>query len=259
MRDKNLDYSSDYACCYDFITSHKNYGAEVSSLLKFLRSYDSIKSILSVGCGTGTHEFQLAKHGYSVIGVDKSEHMIHQAQSKLIDNLALEFGTSIPWAKGQSDNLFDCSLSLFNVINCCNDLLNLLEFFRSVHSSLKPSSLFFFEAWNGIECLLNPPKIVERTFGNLKENYLVRKATPQLSPHRQELQLTYDINGKISGQRYEFSSIHEITLFTVREITHLLSEAGFKSIKIYTSLPELMPLQKHSHKGHRMLAFSATS
>ena len=45
-------------------------------LMAFLEKYEFDRKILSVGCGTGIHECQIAKRGFKVFG-DKSEWMIN--------------------------------------------------------------------------------------------------------------------------------------------------------------------------------------
>jgi ubiquinone/menaquinone biosynthesis C-methylase UbiE len=45
-------------------------------------NHDGNCRILDVGCGTGRHSLELAKRGYSVTGVDLSEHMLNQAREK---------------------------------------------------------------------------------------------------------------------------------------------------------------------------------
>ena len=48
--------------------------------------------ILDIGCGTGRHSTELARRGYSVVGVDLSESMLAKAQSKArTSGVAVEF------------------------------------------------------------------------------------------------------------------------------------------------------------------------
>ena len=68
-----MDYGSDYAEIYDILSSHKEYKIETNKLNSFLLEIGIDKSkdnILSVGCGTGTHELLLGKKDYSIVGID---------------------------------------------------------------------------------------------------------------------------------------------------------------------------------------------
>ena len=40
--------------------------------------------LLDVGCGTGRHSIELAKRGYSVIGIDLSHSLLTKAREKLL-------------------------------------------------------------------------------------------------------------------------------------------------------------------------------
>ena len=70
------DYSYEYAKIYKFITQHKNYENEVTSLKNFLisKSFNFNSTILSVGCGICLHENRLAEEGYKLI----SNHLIEK-------------------------------------------------------------------------------------------------------------------------------------------------------------------------------------
>jgi SAM-dependent methyltransferase len=259
MSQEDCDYSEEYAKCYDFITQHKDYDSEVDSLLKLLQSFRRNKKIVSVGCGTGTHEIKISKLGYSVFGIDKSVPMLKRALSKSRGLKNVAFGTNFYEAETHLGAGFDCVVSLFNVINCIHGLHELHEFFQEVHSRMDSGGVFFFEAWNGIECLINPPQFVKRVFGDTIGNYLTRKAMPCLRPSDQRLDIKYDISGFLNNKEVKLESTHRLRLFSVNEILFLLSSAGFSSVKVYSSLPELKPFQHDSLKHPRMLAFLAVA
>ena len=80
-----MDYDSDYSEIYDILSSHKEYKTETNKLNSFLLEIGIVNNkdnILSVGCGTGTHELLLAKKDYSILGIDSSKNMIERAKSK---------------------------------------------------------------------------------------------------------------------------------------------------------------------------------
>ena len=54
--------------------------------------FDKLKHILDIGCGTGRHAIELAKHGYKVTGVDLSKSQLQRAKEKAQDaKLEIEF------------------------------------------------------------------------------------------------------------------------------------------------------------------------
>lgn len=253
----NNDYTKSYSECYDFITQHKNYSFEVDSLLVFLEQYKFDQQILSVGCGTGVHESIFAGRGYRVFGIDNSEWMIDLALAKSNDVPNLSFGQTFKEANQFLSSPIRCVISLFNVVNCLSDLTSLRNFFQEVFSSMDAGGIFFFEAWNGVECLINPPQVVVRDFNGPNGSFLSRKAIPFLNTSSQLLELKYEIDGFLEGRAVSVSSFHNIRLFTVNEIIYLLSSVGFKNVNVYSSLPTLEPFDFTLTNPPRMLSFSA--
>ncbi|QNI72324.1 bifunctional 2-polyprenyl-6-hydroxyphenol methylase/3-demethylubiquinol 3-O-methyltransferase UbiG [Synechococcus sp. NOUM97013] len=251
------DYSEDYADCYEFITQHKNYAEEAKVLLSFLDKSISDGKILSVGCGIGSHEFYLAKHGLRVFGIDKSECMIKRAIAKSNEIPNLSFGHSFESLDLALELPLGCVISLFNVINCLPSLVALSEFFHEIFVRMKPGGIFFFEAWNGLECMLKPPKEVVRVFDDSNGNCLNRDAKPKLSVSKQHLQIQYYIKGTMAGRQVETTSVHDISLFTINEILYMLGSVGFKNVEVFSSLPSLEPFNFESTNPPRMLSFAA--
>jgi len=250
-------YGKSYSKVYDLITSHKNYVEEVNSLLSFLRPHLSKKKIVSIGCGTGNHEIIISNRGLKVFGIDNSPEMLKEANLKKIIDIC-EFGSNFNQAlKFFDDNKFSCAISLFNCVNCLLDEISLTKFITEIHSHLDRKSCFFFEAWNGEECLINPPKIVSRVYKS--NNYkITRVATPKIFYEKKELEIEYKISGHIQKSEFNFISTHKIKLFTPDIILNILKNVGFSDIKIFSALPELVPLDKEKLNGNRMLAFYAT-
>ncbi len=55
-------------------------------------NYDQSIPILDIGCGTGRHSIELAKRGYSIMGIDLSESSLKRAKEKALEqNLSIEF------------------------------------------------------------------------------------------------------------------------------------------------------------------------
>ena len=74
-----------YSNYYDNFYKDKDYNKEVKFLREVIKKYSSIKveDILSLGCGTASHEVVLAKNGFRITGTDKSETMLKIAQEKV--------------------------------------------------------------------------------------------------------------------------------------------------------------------------------
>ncbi len=230
-KDQSTAYHLDYAQLYDVLTLHKDYVAEVGYLERRILSKVSTHSlrILSIGCGTGSHE-SILSGGHRITGLDTSLAMITLARRK---NNSGEIQYLHKDISDFDQDGYDVALSLFNVVNCLNSIEDLILFFSNISKSLKPKGVFFFECWNGITCMLNPPIVVERNF-DLKG--FKRTAIPQLDATRQKLSITYQITGNLNGQLGSIESVHNITLFTQMEIEFALIKAGFTVTGLYTDL-----------------------
>ena len=73
-----------FAKYYDLMYSQYEYEKECDYLEEIFNNYATIpKSILDIGCGTGTHALHLAARRYNVVGIDLSEVQIKIAKEKV--------------------------------------------------------------------------------------------------------------------------------------------------------------------------------
>jgi len=261
MSQTPLDYSSQYAALYDLITGHKDYKAESGHLYELIKQHRKIGApkahLLSVGCGTGSHEIYLERAGLNVAGIDISAPMIRRAQAKPFERAVFTTSSIKEYALSHHA-AFDIAISLFNVVNCLASIDELTEFIGSVAYTLKPKSLFFFECWNVLPCFLKPPEIVTRKFYDPNGGYnLVRTAVPTLEAATQKLRLDYTIAGVYLNKNVSLSSTHNLTLFTQIEIEYALNKAGFTHIFFKPALAD-RGRQNTIDKNTRMLGVHAT-
>ena len=253
----NTDYGLAYAEVYDLITSHKDYSEETRKLLSFLSNNGAPKNILSIGCGTGSHETIISKFDYNVLGFDTSPYMIKKAKEKESNNLkfTLNIDDSLNFFKGNS---IGCVISLFNVINCLPDTKTLISFFERALVNLNTDGFFIFEAWNRDEVFLHPPVVVSRKF-DFPEGYLERLATPYLCEETSSLSIGYKIKGQLNSKEKSIKSVHNLKLFSVREIVTCLRLVGFSRVKVFSAFPEFKKQRLVDNMVHRkrMLAFVA--
>ena len=83
--------------------------------------YNKATRILDIGCGTGRHSIELAKRGYTVVGIDLSESQLKRAKEK-----ASEQNLQIIFQKHDARNL--PFLHEFNlIIMICEGAFPLME------------------------------------------------------------------------------------------------------------------------------------
>lgn len=141
-----MDAYTSFAQVYDLFMDNVPYDQWCRYITELLREYgiqDGL--VLELGCGTGTLTQLLARRGYDMIGVDRSEEMLAVAAQK-----AAEEGLDILYLEQdmQSFELYGTVRAAVCVCDSLNYLLGeeqLRETFRLVNNYLDPGGLFLFD------------------------------------------------------------------------------------------------------------------
>jgi len=106
------------------------------------------KSILDLGCGTGSHALIFAKKGYSVAGIDVSEVMIEKAKAKAEKEKAkIEFHVQ-DMRRMKLNRKFDCAISMFGALGFVYLYKGLVDTLSGLKQHLNKGGLLIFEFWN---------------------------------------------------------------------------------------------------------------
>lgn len=130
---------------YDRLYLKKDYKKECNFLKNVFRHCKiNPKTILDVGCGTGTHCSNLSDMGYSVHGVDISPEMIAIAKAKYPNG-----SFDVVDIREMNDvSKFDVVISMFCTMTYLTTPLQFNIALESIHQALKPKGLFIFDGWN---------------------------------------------------------------------------------------------------------------
>ena len=222
-----------YAKYYDVLYSDKDYEKECNFIEEVFQRYSSIKPIriLDLGCGTGGHLIPLAKRGYELVGIDKSEHMVQIAQKKIQEH-GLNAKVYVADILDFSFNMeFDACICMFAVINYIVETDDLIKAFRNIRRHLKRDALFIFDTWYGPAVLSIKPsariKIVEK--GGVK---VIRTVIPELNTftHTQKSNY-YLVVIKDNIVIDEVHEVHTLRYLFPQELIHYLNEADFEVLK----------------------------
>lgn len=114
-------------------------------------NYDKAASIIDIGCGTGRHALELARRGYSVVGIDLSQSLLHKAREK-----AANKGLNISFLHYDARQL-PFSEEFHVAIMLCEGGFPLMEtddmnfeILKRVTRSLKSNGKFIFTTLNGL-------------------------------------------------------------------------------------------------------------
>jgi len=119
------------------------------------------RSLLDVCCGTGQLAVHFLEHGYEVVGIDLSEHMLLYARenaAQYIQSGQAQF-IQADAAQFHLNGRFGLVVSTFDALNHLPDEKALHSCFQSVYSVLDPNGFFIFDLntragllshWNGV-------------------------------------------------------------------------------------------------------------
>lgn len=220
---------------YDKFTGDIHYEDFVDFYEKVFFSRNKVvKTLLDVGCGTGTLTVLLAMRGYEMIAVDASSDMLCLAQEKFA-----EIGSVIP-------PLFLCQsmteLDLYGTVDAtvsCLDAVNYLppvdlpKFFGLLHLFIEPGGLLIFDI-NSPERLLT---LDGYTSVDEDENNL---CLWRADFDNEEKALCYGIDiftrrGRLWQRSFEE---HVEYCHEPQKLIGLLNEAGFDKTEICTTGPQ---------------------
>ncbi|MFC2066195.1 class I SAM-dependent DNA methyltransferase [Chloroflexota bacterium] len=224
----------EYAGFYDSLYEDKDYQGECNFVRSICQRYteNEVKSILDLGCGTGTHALCFADMGYVVTGVDFSEEMLKIAGKK-----AANYKQSIQFSQQDIRHLeipqkFDTAIAMFAVVSYLTANQDLEDALMSVHRHLTPGGLFIFDVWFGPAALMQKParriKIIEQ--GDKK---IVRYVYPELDIINHTVKVNYTVYEFDRGKRLrETKESHLMRFFFYQELEYYLEKSGFEILRI---------------------------
>jgi SAM-dependent methyltransferase len=228
-----MSFGNVYSKYYDLLYMDKNYEKECEFVEDALRRYSPFKpvKILDVGCGTGGHLVHLARRGYEVVGIDKSESMAQIAKEKIRKyNLCAKIIVA-DVLDFNLDEKFDACISMFAVIDYIIKTDDIIKAFKNIRRHLKQGGLLIFDYWYGPAVLTIRPssrvKVIEKD--RIK---LIRTVVPELDTFNHILRSNYYLIAIKDGMIIdEAQEVHVLRYLFPQELIHYLNEAGFKVLK----------------------------
>lgn len=141
-----MDDHNPIAQYWDLIQQAYDYTAETDRIVDLFAGH-GVRHVLDLGCGTGSHLIELAKHGYGGVGVDRSADMVQVARGK-----ARRLGLSLEFCQADMFRLpflpqFDATLSIY-VMSSLLDKTGFGTALRAIRRALRPGGLLVFNALN---------------------------------------------------------------------------------------------------------------
>ena len=218
-----------FAKYYDLCYQRYDYQRECAFLEQMFHEYGhgTVRRILDVACGTGSHDVILAQRSYKVVGIDASPIMIAQANAK-----AARYGDNVTYHLQDMRTLqvtgpFDVALCLFGGFSYLLSEHDVNAFLRALRGVLKPDSLFLFE-WFNVEGLEPTPR---RGWRRRQEGdtQLLRLSVSNYDPTDGIMTVDFHIvvleRTRLAEQ---FTETHRFRVYAMDEVNQLLNDAGFR-------------------------------
>ena len=229
-------FGSEYADAYDILYKDKDYLEESRLIDRLLQTYGNgrVRSVLDLGCGTGSHALPLAQRGYEVVGVDRSARMLESAREKAasgqINGKVNFYQEDI--RSFQMERFFDASLMMFAVLGYQLKNRDVLAALRGARKHLRSGGLFVFDVWYGPAVLRQGPservKLIPTDRGQI-----LRVASGDLDVERQLCKVRYRL-WKIEGERLigQTEETHLMRYFFPLELNLFLECSGFVPVRL---------------------------
>ncbi len=230
-----------FAYVYDKLTADIDYSKWADYIESiFEKTGAKPKSLVDLGCGTGSFCSEMAARGYSVIGIDRSADMLSCAKNKAIEKGLDVLYIQQDMADFELFEATECIVSLLDSVNYITDKRKLKRMFRRVRENLKTGGLFIFD--------INTQYKFEKVLGN---NFFYDLGDDVICLWQNR----YDEKRKIcefdltllvrEGSLYRrWDEIHRERAYTAGEITDALEAEKLQIIGVYDNLTFDTPGEK---------------
>ena len=198
----------------------------VESILKLVGFKGS--SILDLCCGPGRCSIVLAKKGFSVTGVDRSQFLLDKAKAR-----GKSDGLSVEWVLEDMRRFirpmsYDLALNMFTSFGYFDDKDDDMKVLENVFTNLKSGGIFLIDVM-GKEILA---KIFQPTIADQLDDGTMVVQRPKIYDDWTRVRNDWII---IKGRQAKTFKFHH-TVYSGQELKDRMERVGFESLKLYGSL-----------------------
>lgn len=203
----------DLARIYDLVNQKKDYVGEVEFLKALFTKYN-VKTVLDVGCGTGTHMSLLEESEFECVGIDLNQEMLKVAEGKVKGHLTQADMTD--FSLGKKYDAIICMFAAFNHLLQPEYARKAICCFRD---HLNEGGILLID-------LHNP-----QSSGKKEDNIdgITRKMEWEYDPETriEKSTVVFDIDGK------RIKDSHTMRIYFIDEMLEMVREAGLSESKVY--------------------------
>jgi SAM-dependent methyltransferase len=223
-------FGAGYAAAYDQLYLDKDYEAECDLVEGLAQAHGEppLQRVLDLGCGTGGHALVLARRGYEVVGIDRSEEMLREARRKAAGNVSFHAGDIRAIDLGER---FDLALMMFAVLGYLSGEGDAAAALATARRHLRPGGLLIFDVWFAPAVLAQGPSERIKEV-DLPDGRIVRRSSGELDEERRLCTVRFHVVEERGGERRETWEEHAVRYFAREELEHLLAGAGLEILRL---------------------------
>ena len=229
-----------YADAYDEVYGDKDYSGECDLIEAVFTRHatEPIRTVVDLGCGTGSHAVALAERGYRVTGLDRSPGMLAAARRK-----AAERRVDVEWVQGDirqgvATGTFDAALFMFSVLGYMDSNHDVMAAFSSARRQIRTGGLLVFEVWYGPAVLTIKPSDRAKVVP-IPDGQVIRIVTSNLDTRQHVCEVHFHLwrvcDGRVESESQE---VHRTRYFFPLELELMLAHSGFDLLSL-TAFPSL--------------------
>lgn len=226
-----------FAYVYDDLMKDAPYEKWLELLLAKMEQYNvDGKHVLDLACGTGEFTVELAKHVFTVAGVDLSEEMLSMANDKAADaGLSLSFFQQ-NMAELEGLGTYDTVTLFCDSLNYLREEEDISKTFAGVYTHLREDGLFLFD----VHSVYKMEKVfANQTFALSDEDVsYIWECFPGEAEHSVEHELSFFVRDEESGMYDRFDEFHYQRTYQASHYRALLEAAGFEVLELLSDLED---------------------
>ena len=226
---------------YASVDNEDRLSHEIPDILKVFAE-NKVKTVLDVGCGTGDHMIDLARRGFTTVGIDRSQAMINEA-SKRRQVLSKEVAERVKFYRGDIDAVrsklkppYDAILVIGNTFS--HNPHKSDELIRKTEELLSVEGVMVLQITNFEKVLRVQKRLLSFNFAKLKEErskeYAFLEFYEEPNLREKTILKTFAILVS-SGERWKSSGVRNSLLaYSTRDsVKHVLQKNGFSKVSFY--------------------------
>ena len=219
-----------WTAVYPFMFPEDSFDRAIAEIPKIVALTGCPKGswVLDLCCGPARHSVPLAKHGFNVIGVDRSAFLLGKAKAYAEREHVKATWIQEDMRRFVQPDTFTIALSMFTSFGYFDDMKENETVLRNLHSSLVDSGVLVLDVM-GKEVL---SKMFQPTGSQALPNGDVLFERRFIGGDWEKVESEWVIVSGSEAKKVRF----RLWIFSARELKDLLSRVGFKEVTVYGNL-----------------------